>query len=313
MRSNHMRRAGLIAALMASTAGCAGPLADRIRERRAARRDDDDLDDTGEPGGGNFTLPKGVTVQRDLAYGPGPEHRLDVYRPATAPVGPVLLMVHGGGWRTGDKAAPKAIANKVQHWCAKGWIVVSANYRLLPKAVPLEQADDVARALAFVGREAPRWGARADRLVLMGHSAGAHLVSLLAADSSPVVAHGGPREWTATVALDSAAFNVVEIMSQRHLPLYDRAFGSDRDNWTRNSPYHRLQKRPASPIQIVCSSRRSDACPQGREFAARASQFGAQVSVLPVDASHSEVNEWVGASGPITANLESFFRSLGLP
>lgn len=312
MRSNHVRRAGLIAALMASATGCAGTLADRVRERRAVRRDDDELDEPADAGNGSFALPPGVTVQRDLAYGPAPEHRLDVYRSAAAPSGPVLFMVHGGGWRHGDKTSARAVANKVLHWCAKGWIVVSTNYRLLPKAVPLEQADDVARALAFVAQNAARWGARADRLVIMGHSAGAHLVSLLASDSSPVAAHGGPREWTATVSLDSAAFNVVGIMSQRHLPLYDKAFGSDRDTWTRSSPLHRLLRRPASPMLIVCSSRRSDSCPQGQDFAAKARQFGAQVTVLPVNASHGEINERTGSSGPVTAGIEDFFRGLGL-
>lgn len=58
-----------------------------------------------------------------------------------------------------------------------GYALVSTNYRLSPAAHPLEQADDVARALALVQQQAPQWGADPRRLVLMGHSAGAHLAN----------------------------------------------------------------------------------------------------------------------------------------
>src|SRR5690606_12041513 len=115
-------------------------------------------------------VPEGVRVLRDLAYGSDPRQVVDVYRPVRPTKdAPVIVMVHGGGWRTGDKASARVIENKIERWVPRGIVVVSVDYRLLP--VPLEQQrDDVRAAIAFVQRKAAEWGASGDRLVLMGHS-----------------------------------------------------------------------------------------------------------------------------------------------
>ena len=101
---------------------------------------------------GPFALPPGATVERDLAYGNDPLQRLDVYHPANAdraPV-PVIIMAHGGGWVRGNKRLWRVVKNKVTHWVGKGYLFVSTNYRLVPAVDPLMQADDLAKALAFV-------------------------------------------------------------------------------------------------------------------------------------------------------------------
>ncbi len=123
---------------------------------------------------------------------------------------------------------------------------------------PLDQADDIARALAFVQAKAPSWGGDPARVLLLGHSAGAHLVSLLAADPRIVTSKGG-APWLGTIVLDSAAYDLVEIMQRKHPRIYDRAFGKDPAFWTDASPYRRLTVAPA-PMFLVCSTRRSDAC-----------------------------------------------------
>lgn len=73
-----------------------------------------------------------TTVKRDIPYGPDALQRIDVYSPQGAKNAPVLFMVHGGAWRTGDKASANVIDNKIARWLPKGFIVISANYRLLP-------------------------------------------------------------------------------------------------------------------------------------------------------------------------------------
>ncbi|EER58388.1 LipQ, partial [Acidovorax delafieldii 2AN] len=93
----------------------------------------------------------------------------------------MVFLVHGGGWRHGDKAHERLVQNKVARWVPRGVVLVSVNYRLLPEAGPDEQLRDVARALATAQRQAPGWGADPQRFLTMGHSAGAHLVALLAA------------------------------------------------------------------------------------------------------------------------------------
>src|SRR5215510_763085 len=103
-------------------------------------------------------VPAGVTVQKNVAYGADLEQRFDVYLPAHPDHAPILFMVHGGGWRRGDKDNPGVIENKVAHWVPQGVIFVSVNYRMLPEADPLTQADDVALALAKVQDLAAGWG-----------------------------------------------------------------------------------------------------------------------------------------------------------
>src|SRR3954452_11730696 len=121
-------------------------------------------------------------------------------------------MVHGGAWMLGDKGNSGSVANKAKHWLPLGYILVSANYRMARPPNPLEQAEDVGRALAFVQANAASWGGDGSRVVLMGHSSGAHLVALLTA-APAVAARSGARQWLGTVSLDSAALDPVEIMN----------------------------------------------------------------------------------------------------
>jgi len=255
-------------------------------------------------------LPEGVRLVADLAYGSDPAQRLDAYIPAH-PNGEAVLLVHGGGWRRGDKAASPVVANKLANWSARGIVVVSVNYRLLPAADPLAQAGDVASALAYAQRHAREWGADASRFVLVGHSAGAHLVALLNADPALARARGGSG-WRGVVALDSAALDVTQIMRSRHPSLYDDAFGSDPAYWRKGSPTLQLT-RAAKPILLVCSSERADSCAQARGFAGAARRLGGRAEVLPQALSHGEINDRLGLPGAYTDAVDAFIDSLFAP
>jgi acetyl esterase/lipase len=254
-------------------------------------------------------LPARVRCDADQAYGPDPAQRLDLYRPAgEVASAPLILFVHGGGWRRGDKAMPHMVRHKVAHWVPQGWLFASINYRMLPQAGPLQQAEDVARALAFVQARAAGWGVDPAHIVLMGHSAGAHLAALLAADHA-LAAGQGAAPWCATVAIDTAAFDMVAVMQRPHFPFYDPVFGTDPAFWRAASPTHRLTTAPLTPMLLVCSSRRSDSLPPAREFAARAEALGGQVTVLPVDLGHREINEQLGQDASYTAAIDAFLQA----
>jgi len=189
--------------------------------------------------------------------------------------------------------------------------VVSVNYRMLPKASPIEQARDVAQALAFAQERAASWGGDRGRFILMGHSAGAHLVALIA--TSPTLTEGlGTVPVLGTVLLDSAALDLVQIMQGRHLRLYDRAFGKEPVTWMQASPYH-LMSRATAPILAVCSSERRDACPQAERFVAKAVSLGSQATVLPQALSHNEVNKKLGEDNAYTKAVDQFIDSLLAP
>ena len=121
----------------------------------------------------------------DIRYGAEGDHRLDVYWDDARSGAPVIVMLHGGGWKRGGKEMPAVWKDKVAWWLPKGYVFVSVETRLLPQAAPDEQAQDFAKAVAFVQANATRWGGDPSRVVLMGHSAGAHVAALVASDCAP--------------------------------------------------------------------------------------------------------------------------------
>jgi arylformamidase len=100
------------------------------------------------------TLPKNVTYIPDISYGNNREKKMDIYVPLNIKKAPVIFMVHGGAWRTGNKSSRAVVQNKINRWCPRGFVFISTNYRLLPKTDPLEQANDIAQALAFAQKNA---------------------------------------------------------------------------------------------------------------------------------------------------------------
>jgi acetyl esterase/lipase len=250
------------------------------------------------------SLPAGTRVLRDVAYGTDPAQRYDVYAPANARGLPIIAIVHGGGWRYGDKDNPGLAVPKAAYWLPRGYVLVSINYRMLPEADPALQARDVADAVAHLQRHSSEWGGDPARSVLMGHSSGAHLVALLGAQPT-TLADAGAQRPRAVVALDSAAMNVEQIMQARHLPLYDRAFGDDPTAWIAVSPWHALS--PASlPMLLVCSSQRQDSCAQARGLARHAQDLRVPVQVLPEDLSHMQINRALGAPSDYTTAVDRF-------
>jgi len=257
-------------------------------------------------------VPAGVRHVADVAYGGDALQRFDVYLPESPPRAPmpVIVMVHGGAWMVGNKAMPQVVENKVTRWVTRGAVLVSVGYRLVPQVGPLDEADDVARALAAVQRLAPTWGADPERVVLMGHSAGAHLVALL--DASPTLAQrAGVRPWLGTVVLDSAALNLPALMGQPHARFYDRVFGKDPALWRAASPTDVLAAG-APPMLLVCSTQRVDAsCLQSQRFAAHARSLGVRVSVSEQNLSHLQVNDTLGLPGSETDAVQAFFAAVG--
>jgi acetyl esterase/lipase len=186
----------------------------------------------------------------DVSYGADARQRFDVYASAGAHNAPVIVMVHGGGWRIGDKSNARMYENKANYWVPKGYVFVSVNYRMLPDADPLEQARDVAHAIAAIEEKAATWGGDRSRVIVMGHSAGAHLIALITTSQQLAPELRGAT-WKGAVLLDSGALDVPAIMHRPHFRLYDDAFGSDPAFWRSVSPYHALTKREP-PVLAVC-------------------------------------------------------------
>jgi acetyl esterase/lipase len=125
----------------------------------------------------------------DIAYGPLPQQRLDVYVPQDAPAQPrpVVVFWHGGRWREGDKANYRFVGAALAE---SGYLALVANYRHYPAVKMPGFMRDAALAALWAAAHAREYGGDRDRVYLMGHSAGAHLAALVALDSRYFAAAG---------------------------------------------------------------------------------------------------------------------------
>jgi acetyl esterase/lipase len=126
-----------------------------------------------------------VEVVKDLAYNDAKDadekQKLDLYLPKGHKDFPVLFFVHGGTWKSGDR---KQYDKLGQLYAARGLGMVVISYRLTPKVQHPAHIQDVAKAFAWTCANIGKYGGKADQIFCMGHSAGGHLVSLLATDES---------------------------------------------------------------------------------------------------------------------------------
>ena len=254
---------------------------------------------------------KEVHLIANVSYGSDAKERFDVYTPLhvnTPTLSPVIFMVHGGAWRIGDKKSQSVVENKVNYWVKKGYIVISTNYKMLPSTPVSEQVNDVAKALGVAQEKSASWGGNKAQFILMGHSAGAHIIAMLAASSS----HYATNAITppiAAVALDSAVMDTPLLMSSKHLRLYDHAFGSDPAYWQSLSPYHQLTDK-RMPLLAVCSTKRDDSCPQAERFLTKASSFGTKTVLLKENMSHKEINQRLGEDATYTKAVDDFLNGV---
>jgi len=116
-------------------------------------------------------------VVRDLRYGPNPKETLDLFLPR-GPARATFLFLHGGYWRSLDKADHAFVAPPLT---ARGIAVAVANYDLCPNVSIATIVEESARAVAWLAREGRAHGAGADRIVVGGHSAGGHLAAMMLA------------------------------------------------------------------------------------------------------------------------------------
>jgi acetyl esterase/lipase len=126
-----------------------------------------------------FAPPGSVTVASDVAYGDDPMQKIDIYTPAKAHGLPIAVFVHGGGFVNGNK---KDYANVPTYLSQHGMVAVNVNYRLAPKVTWPAESEDVAAVVAFLKKNAARYGGDPKRIVLIGHSAGANLIATYVLD-----------------------------------------------------------------------------------------------------------------------------------
>lgn len=280
-------------------------------------------------------------VHRDIQYARASadpvRNQLDVYEPVRArSPKPVVVWVHGGGWYQGGKRA--SVTDKARRFTREGNVFVSVNYRLSPdyrgeagfragRVTFPDHPADVASAIAWVTRNIAKYGGDRRRIVLIGHSAGAQIVSLLGTDSRFLRSRGvNPAVIRGVISLDAYGLNLpfladpdIQPLSETHRGMYWNAFGAPWEpgserRWRQASAI-RFADRKDPPFLLVVSS---DSAWRVKEVRNMSRALGQDPSraVLPVPLNHRQINVLFGVrpeGGSQTARSLAFTRAVTLP
>jgi acetyl esterase/lipase len=299
------------AVLLTSVAQAApGSFRERMRERIMERMGAKQKDGSQAP----VTQPT-----QTLSYGSDPLQQLDFWKPAKASgPAPLVIFVHGGGWKRGSKDnAGSRFAPA--HYTQAGYAYAAINYRLVPNATVEQQAQDVAAAVKALIDKADQLGIDPRRVVLSGHSAGAHLVALVGTDEQYLRGAGLSLDSIKGVLpIDGAAYDVaeqVEIGGRFMKPTYEQAFGTDPARQKALSPAFQA-KAPNAPAFLLIHVQRKDGVAQNKELEAALKAAGTRVERkdFPGDGlqGHAEINRRLGdptyaATGVVDAWLKGLF------
>jgi acetyl esterase/lipase len=120
-----------------------------------------------------------IVATTDLAYGTHARHKLDVYRPKTAQLAPVILFWYGGSWQHGDKDYYQFIGMSLAR---HGFVAILPDYRLAPDHAFPTFVEDAASAVRWAHDHAEYYGGDPNRIYVSGHSTGGHSALMLALD-----------------------------------------------------------------------------------------------------------------------------------
>ena len=254
------------------------------------------------------TMPRS---RRDIPYVAGGHElqKLDAWWNPDRSDQPVMVYIHGGGWRQGDK---RNVVEKPAAFARHGFAFVSVNYRLHPEADFREQAADVARAIKQVVDSAERVGVNPQRLYLMGHSAGAHLAALVATDETYLQQVGLPLTTIqGVVLLDGAGYDIpkqlANVARARAETLYTTVFTSDPDVQREASPItHVAAGKGIPPFLILPIADRPDSGAQSDALAAKLQEAGVAAKVVRCPGqTHGSINQQFGTEDHL-ATTEAF-------
>ncbi|MBL0419609.1 alpha/beta hydrolase fold domain-containing protein [Ramlibacter sp. AW1] len=186
----------------------------------------------------------------DIPYGDSPAERLDVFPAADGLLAPVLVFIHGGYWRSMDKADHSFIAPA---FTQAGACVVVPNYGLCPAVTIAQIVMQMVRAVAWTWRHIAEHGGDPERIVVAGHSAGGHLAAMLLACNWPAFDPGLPPSLVARALSISGLFDLEPF---RHAPSFQKVLRLTPEQVEQASPA-RLPAPPAGTLFSLVGGRES--------------------------------------------------------
>lgn len=287
------------------------PCAAQLRERMQERRGPGAAMGTGT--GARAGRYASARVSSTVIYGDHLRQQVDVYTPDDA-VGdaPLVMFIHGGGWQRGNHKA--TVQAKPQHFKDMGYVFASAGYRLLPDAPVEQQAADIGAALRALRAQAESGGFDPDKIVLMGHSAGAHLAALVATD--PQYAGDAFAAIKGVVLLDGAGYDVAAAAASptMELPtLYKDVFGSDPARQKALSPITHVGGKDAPHWLALYVAQRPGSKAQSEALADALAKAGQDAAAVPITGTdHGRMNRELGtdAGAAQTQAVDAFLKKV---
>ena len=232
-------------------------------------------------------------------------HVLDVYSPAEAKSLPVVFWIHGGGWQGGDKSD---VQIKPRIFNEQGFVFVSTNYRLLPHVDMTTLIQDVAKALGWTHKNIAAHGGDPQRILVMGHSAGAQLAAILCTDERYVKAEGMPfSSLKGCVPVDGDTFDIpaiittAEIRNLAHgfaMPEYGhrQKFGNDpKKHIDFSAITHVAKGKGIPPFLVLHVSGHPDTTAQARKLGLVLEKSEVPVTVFGAkETTHNKLNADLG-------------------
>lgn len=265
-------------------------------------------------------------LNSEYKYGLDPAQEVDFYPLLGKPQAPLVVFVHGGGWVIGDKAI--GTRNKPAFYHQLGFAFASVNYRLLSKSSsrenqalsPNDQASDVAAAVGYLRNKAAQLGFDSNNIVLMGHSAGAHLAALVSANPSYLETAGVPMSAVkGVILLDGAGYDVNRQMdaiansgrkNRWATRMYESAFGLNPKVRQALSPFTHARQPNVASWLILHVADREDSRDQSEALGNELNLNGSNATVLAVpDSSHRSVNQDAGSAESFVGKAISTFLS----
>lgn len=255
-----------------------------------------------------------LVTRQDVPYveSGDPLQKLDIHAPSGAKNAPVVVWIHGGGWETGDK---KQVLAKPQAFADKGLVFVSINYRLLPKCSMGELNGDVARAILWVHKHIAEYGGDPERLLIMGHSAGAQLAALMCTDDRYLKAAGLSLSIIkGCVPVDGDTYNVplmIQIADLRRKALgqpepkfgHRGKFGAPEQHAEYSPVTHVAKDKNIPPFLLLYVEATHDTNMQARHLAYVLTQAGHSATLFgAADSNHRKLNDDLGTEGDPKVN-----------
>lgn len=266
------------------------------------------------------TLPDGVTALENLVYARRGDEllQLDLYRPAGAGPWPAVIVVHGGGWETGDRFMERPFAKQL---AARGYVAVPVSYRLGPGGRFPGGLHDLKAAIRWLRANAVRHGIDPARIGAVGGSAGGQLVSLLGASNGVTALEGDAGDLAGVSSDIQAMVNIDGVASFPDAALIAQEeaspgassrfnggnYSQARETWHASSALTYVSRRSA-PSLFIKSTVTRPILPGRDEMSARLKALGVDSAVVTMaDTPHPFwlVHPWFE---PTLAHAEAFLR-----